>query len=159
MHPYSLPFAKAAPAAAPPIASGGVLQRSCACGQHSPGDGECAECRKKRLATAPAGLQRSALRATPSNKAPLIVHEVLRSPGQLLDPATRAYMEPRFGHDFSQVRVHTGERAAQSAQAVNALAYTVGQVGGVWRGAVRAWHNHRKAPSGAWPHPCGAAEL
>ena len=46
--------------------------------------------------------------------------------GQPLDPATRAFMEPRFGHDFSQVRVHTDERAAESARAVNALAYTVG---------------------------------
>lgn len=36
-------------------------------------------------------------------------------------------MEPRFGHDFSQVRLHTDTRAAESARAVNALAYTVGQ--------------------------------
>jgi outer membrane protein OmpA-like peptidoglycan-associated protein len=36
-------------------------------------------------------------------------------------------MEPRFGHDFSQVRVHTDARAAESAQAVGALAYTVGR--------------------------------
>jgi hypothetical protein len=36
-------------------------------------------------------------------------------------------MEPRFGHDFSQVRVHTDAKAAESAQAVNALAYTVGR--------------------------------
>ena len=36
-------------------------------------------------------------------------------------------MEPRFGHDFSQVRVHTDARAAESAKAVNALAYTFGQ--------------------------------
>jgi hypothetical protein len=36
-------------------------------------------------------------------------------------------MEPRFGHDFSQVHVHTGARAAESARAVNALAYTVGR--------------------------------
>ena len=36
-------------------------------------------------------------------------------------------MEPRFGHDFSQVRVHTDARAAESARAVNALAYTVGR--------------------------------
>jgi hypothetical protein len=57
--------------------------------------------------------------------APPIVHEVLRSPGQPLDPATRAFMEPRFGHDFSQVRVHTDTKAAESARAVNALAYTV----------------------------------
>jgi hypothetical protein len=36
-------------------------------------------------------------------------------------------MEPRFGHDFSRVRVHTDARANASARAVNALAYTVGQ--------------------------------
>lgn len=36
-------------------------------------------------------------------------------------------MEPRFGHDFSQVRVHTDAKAAESARAVNALAYTIGQ--------------------------------
>ena len=35
-------------------------------------------------------------------------------------------MEPRFGQDFSQVRVHSDSRAAESATAVNALAYTVG---------------------------------
>jgi len=54
------------------------------------------------------------------------VDEALRSPGQPLDAATRASMEPGFGHDFSQVRVHTGARSAQSADAINALAYTVG---------------------------------
>lgn len=59
--------------------------------------------------------------------APPIVHEVLRSPGQLLDPQTRAFIEPRFRHDFSGVRVHTDAKAAESARAVNARAYTVGQ--------------------------------
>ena len=58
---------------------------------------------------------------------PPIVHEVLRSPGKTLDPATRAFMEPRFGHDFSQVRVHTDAKAAESARAANALAFTVGR--------------------------------
>jgi hypothetical protein len=58
---------------------------------------------------------------------PPIVHEVLASPGQPLDTATRAFMEPRFGHDFSRVRVHSDSRAAESARAVNALAYTVAQ--------------------------------
>jgi hypothetical protein len=58
--------------------------------------------------------------------APPVVHEVLRAPGQPLDPATRAFMEPRFGHDFSRVRVHSGDAAALSAQAVNAQAYTAG---------------------------------
>ncbi|GEM_PF-6407471 len=38
---------------------------------------------------------------------PSIVHDVLRSPGQPLDPSTRAFMGPRFGHGFSQVGVYT----------------------------------------------------
>lgn len=59
--------------------------------------------------------------------APPIVHEALASPGRPLDEETRAFMEPRFGHDFSRVRLHTDARAAESAEAVNALAYTVGQ--------------------------------
>jgi hypothetical protein len=56
-----------------------------------------------------------------------IVEDVLRSPGQPLDAATRAFFEPRFGHDFSRVRVHADDRAAASARAVNAVAYTVGR--------------------------------
>ena len=58
--------------------------------------------------------------------APPIVHEVLRSPGRPLDAATRAFFEPRFGVDFGATRVHTDSRAAASARAVDALAYTVG---------------------------------
>ena len=58
---------------------------------------------------------------------PPIVHEVLRSPGRSLDSAVRAFMEPRFGHDFSQVRVHTDAKAAESAGAINSLAYTAGR--------------------------------
>jgi hypothetical protein len=71
-------------------------------------------------------LQRSSTAPNQSSEVPEIVHEVLRSPGQSLDPATRALMEPRFGHDFSQVRVHTGGDADRSARDVNARAYTVG---------------------------------
>lgn len=36
-------------------------------------------------------------------------------------------MESRFGHDFGHVRVHSGNKASESARNVNALAYTVGQ--------------------------------
>ena len=57
--------------------------------------------------------------------APPIVHDVLRSPGQPLDAATRSAMEPRFGYDFSRVRVHSGAAAQRSAQDVSAHAYTV----------------------------------
>ena len=101
----------------------GILQRKCAC-EGSPGmTGECAACSKKRQGN----LQRSAVSNESTNGVPPIVHDVLRSPGQPLDAATRSFMEPRFGHDFSKVRVHTGVKAADSARAVNALAYTVGQ--------------------------------
>lgn len=62
-----------------------------------------------------------------STTVPPIVYEALRSPGQPLDATTRAIFEPRFGHDFSQVRVHTDTKAAESARAVNALGYTVGK--------------------------------
>jgi hypothetical protein len=56
-----------------------------------------------------------------------VVQDTLSSPGQPLDSVTRASMEPLFGHDLSQVRVHADARAADSARAVNALAYTVGR--------------------------------
>lgn len=76
----------------------------------------------------PAVAQRAALSgARGSMTAPPMVHEVLNSPGQPLDAATRAFFEPRFGHDFGRVRVHVDERAAQSARSVQAAAYTVGQ--------------------------------
>lgn len=83
---------------------------------------QCAACDKvEKLQKKPAGPGSAA------SDAPPIVHDVLRSPGQPLDAATRAYFEPRFGHDLSGVRVHTDAAAAQSAQAVNANAYTVGK--------------------------------
>jgi hypothetical protein len=59
-------------------------------------------------------------------EAPAAVKEVMRSPGQPLDAVTRAFMEPRFGYDFSGVRVHRDARAARSAEAVNARAYALG---------------------------------
>ena len=61
-----------------------------------------------------------------ATKAPASVHEVLRSPGEPLDAATRAYFEPRFGHDLSRVRVHTDDRARASSAALQALAYAAG---------------------------------
>jgi peptidoglycan/xylan/chitin deacetylase (PgdA/CDA1 family) len=93
-----------------------LLQRKCACG------GTCDDCAGKRP------LQRAAVPGAHQRaQAPPIVHDVLRSQGHTLDGATRADMEPRFGHDFSRVRVHSGGTAARSAAAVGAEAYTVGQ--------------------------------
>ncbi|EFH84869.1 DUF4157 domain-containing protein [Ktedonobacter racemifer] len=99
------------------------LQRACACG------GACPKCQTKQPGWEHENLRTKRVQAGDMGQvaAPPIVQEVLLSPGQPLDPATRAFMEPRFGHDFSRVQVHTGGRAAESARAVNAAAYTVGQ--------------------------------
>jgi len=93
----------------------GRLQRKCM-------SDKCEESRKKRLS-----IQRSLVnQEKPGGVSPL-VHEVLNSQGQPLDLPTRTFMEPRFGHDFSRVRVHADSKATESAKAVNSLAYTVGQ--------------------------------
>ncbi len=64
---------------------------------------------------------------SPGGEAPTSVYQALDTPGQPIDGPTRMDMEARFGHDFSRVRVHADARAAESARAVNAVAYTVGQ--------------------------------
>jgi uncharacterized protein DUF4157 len=95
------------------------VQRACACG------GSCADCQNKSDV---GRLQMKSISAAPTAaEAPPSVHEVLRSSGQPLDSTARAFMEPRFGHDFSDVRVHTGSGAAESARDVRASAYTVGR--------------------------------
>jgi Domain of unknown function (DUF4157) len=118
----AVPTAVAAPVAvlAPPQRP--TLQRTCDCGQHT-GGGECADCNKKKKMP----LQRYASGSAAPPMAPPIVHDVLRSPGQSLDDGTQTYFASRFGHDFSQVRVHADEKASESARAVSAHAYTVGR--------------------------------
>ena len=103
----------------PDPAAGGA--RRCACGGVADETGECPACRARRL-----GLQRQS-DAAGGIAAPPSVHETLRAPGRPLDGGARAFMESRFGQDFSKVRVHTGSGAAASARAVGAQAYTVGQ--------------------------------
>jgi len=104
-----------------PVARG-ALQRKCACGKESPNGGECGECQQKTEA-----LQRKTTQfAGQDEKIPPIVDDVVNSSGMPLDEATRAFMEPKFGHDFSKVKVHTDAQAAESARAVNAHAFTVG---------------------------------
>jgi hypothetical protein len=55
------------------------------------------------------------------------VHEVVSSGGGVpLEGSTRSDMESRMGHDFTDVRIHTGPKADESARAINAQAYTIG---------------------------------
>jgi hypothetical protein len=98
------------------------LQRKCGCGGATSSGESCEACASPSMQ-----LQRRAAPGPDSRiKVPDIVHDVLRSPGHALNHDTRGFFEGRFGQDFSHVRVHTDDRAAKSAQAVNALAYTVG---------------------------------
>src|SRR5262245_46954936 len=103
-----------------PAASAGVLQRKCACGGQAGFEGECEDCAKTAL-------QRKARRPRlEGSRAPEIVHEVLRSSGSPLDPATLQASSRDMAHDFGRVRIHTDAKAAASADVVEALAYTVG---------------------------------
>jgi len=56
-----------------------------------------------------------------------LVWQTTAAPGQSIDPATRSFMESRFGHDFSHVRIHTGSCAAQLTAGYDALAATTGR--------------------------------
>jgi Domain of unknown function (DUF4157)/Novel toxin 16 len=136
-----------------------VLQRKCACDGNAGFDGECEDCKKKRLQRklsigasnntpereadrvadqvmsmpahsavhAPPHIQRFIGQATEdAGIAPASVDRVLANPGRPLDATLRQDMESRFGHDFSRVRVRAGTAAEQSAEDVNAHAYTVG---------------------------------
>jgi pyrrolidone-carboxylate peptidase len=171
------------PAKATPVASG-LLQRKCACGNHTIAGGECAECSQEKNSSQnrnnPQGLSGSELStaqgtlvqrklsvgasqdrsereadevaeqvlsrsahssvsslpprilryaegaANSAASAPASVERVLGNSGRPLEAGLRQEMGERFGHDFSQVRVHTGGEAEQSARDVNALAYTAG---------------------------------
>jgi outer membrane protein OmpA-like peptidoglycan-associated protein len=119
-----MPAGSPAPPAVRANSCSSSLLRKCSCG------GTCNSCSSEyddsRYNHAGHGLQRMAAGPISASEAPPVVHEVLRSSGQPLDHATRAFFEPRFGRDFSNVRIHTGTRAAASARQVNALAYTVG---------------------------------
>src|SRR5688572_10750076 len=194
-----------APASSFTPAPASLLQRTCACGGQAGLDGECAECRSKRLAGERRPLVQTKLAINrPGDRyeqeADQIAGQVMRMPapavqrqpvreeenqdetvqtkplsdqitplvqrktmpeededeqetlqakglaapaltpaveagiasarqggGRPLDPATQAFMEPRFGHVFGQVRVHSGVEAAAAARAVSARAFTVGR--------------------------------
>ena len=98
-----------------------LLQRKCGCGVSA--EGKCEKCNDDMKT-----VQRHAAnhQSAPASVPP-VVNDVLNSSGRPLDASARAFMEPRFGHDFGGVRVHDDARAAESARAVNARAYTVGQ--------------------------------
>jgi len=89
------------------------IQRQCAACEHEEKEG----LQRKETTTAIGG-----------QTAPSLVSEVLSSGGgRPLDADTRGFMERRLGQDLSEVRVHTDARAAASAVAIQARAYTSGR--------------------------------
>src|SRR5215216_2709416 len=100
-----------------------VQRQRCSCGGEAGPEGECTACAAGREA-----VQRSPNGAAGDPAAvPPIVREVLASPGQALDATTQSGMEMRLGQSLHGVRLHTGERAAESAEAISARAYTFGR--------------------------------
>jgi hypothetical protein len=87
----------------------GILQRQCACGQHTGGGGECEECRKKKQ-----GLQRRRGDGAEPAGVPPAVHDVLRSSGRPLDAETRAFFEPRLGAVLGASRATAHSRVPQT---------------------------------------------
>jgi hypothetical protein len=111
-----------------------MVQRECVCG------GTCEGCREASSALStvkPASIADSSLGViqgkaanadgfnTPNSQEDKIIPS--GSSGQPLDARTLAFMESRFGEDFSEVQVHTDDKAAASAEALNANAYTSGR--------------------------------
>lgn len=178
------------PPFSPPMRFGGVLQRKLEVGAvDDPLEHEADRMAEHVMrmpsaaAIAPStgmpGLQRKSIGARASSlssaahdsgtTAPPIVQEVLRSPGRPLDKSTRSFMEDRFASDFSDVRIHIDSQAAQSAAAVQARAYTVGNnvVFGAGKFAPNSHEGkhliaheltHVLQQNAARPQPNGAAE-
>jgi len=123
------------PSGATPWLRAGVVQR---CGGSACPPGSCdhraAGAAPSAAEAAPGSSQVGPALAEPGSgsgrpgatEVPAIVGEVLRSPGEPLEPGTRAAIGAAYGFDFGRVRVHAGPRAAASARALDAAAYTVG---------------------------------
>jgi hypothetical protein len=91
------------------------------------GDGESPRGRREGAA----GPHHPATKITQTNagggtEAPVVAGEMPGSGGRQMDASTRAFMEPRFAHDFSGVRIHAGPEAADAARALRARAFTLG---------------------------------
>ncbi len=89
-----------------------AIQRKCA---------HCEEEEKKKLQRKETGVPTTAI----NNSLNTYVSS-LNSGGQPLPPDLRNFYEPRFGYDFSKVKIHNDASAVQSAQSIHALAYTYG---------------------------------
>jgi hypothetical protein len=94
----------------------GIVQR---CGGRTCPTSSCTHGRSERAYARHGGVG-------PGSHLDAVVQKGMQAGGQPLDTTIRTQMESYFGHDFSHVRIHTDDRAAESADAMNSMAYTVG---------------------------------
>ena len=103
------------------------VQRKCAkCEEEKMVQRKCAECDEEEKVQ-----RKESLSVAPHAGAEIVdgaetAQAAVASGGSPLPRDVRSYFEPRFGHDFSEVRVHTGGAAANAARAISARAYTLG---------------------------------
>ena len=104
----------------PSTRAGGIIQRECACG------GTCQSCLTAPLSTNPSVQRQTATTSVPARDK-TIDTLAAQAPGKPLDKGPRQLMESRFGRDFSDVRIHADDPAADSAERLNANAFTSGR--------------------------------
>ena len=97
-----------------------LVQKKCRCSSGGQPCAKCAEEKEKLNIRRKTDSSATSVSMVPDN----IVSSL--GVGQPLDKATRDYFEPRFGMDFSQIRVHKGSKAEESASSIKAYAYTLG---------------------------------
>jgi len=109
----------------------GIVQRTCAACQQ--GGALCAQCADEEQVHRQPVEEEEALQCKPMagnvpQLDPAVESQIraLQGGGQPLPSSERAFFEPRFGVDFSQIRIHTGAQAAQAAAAIQARAFTIG---------------------------------
>lgn len=98
-----------------------IVQRKCEhCGEEeAPAvQRKCAHCEEEET------VQRQHDEAIQRNED--YIHSLNSAGGQSLTAEERSFYEPRFGRDFSSVKVHTGPQADASARSIQAKAYTHG---------------------------------
>jgi hypothetical protein len=93
----------------------------------------CDECEEEMVQPKSFGGQLQLSRKTTDATGPTTTPSVsanihaMKGRGSPLPAATRAFFEPRFGTDFSDIRLHTDKRAADTAKSIKAKAFTVGR--------------------------------
>ena len=81
----------------------------------------CPKCEEEQT------VRRKEVQGAPNITSPVHARiDALRGGGAALPRSVRAFFEPRFGRDLSEVRVHTDSRAAELAKAIHAKAFTIG---------------------------------